>query len=251
MTSSMPSLRATACAVIWLSPVIITIVTPSSWSVRIASGVLSLIGSATPRRPAIRRRPRRTSRSDRPGATRRHGLRVSTRRSPRPASARDCRARRRIRPTRPVTPFPVTDSKVSAFRTAAFLASAPSTMAAARGCSLERSSAAESPSNSISSTASACDDADQCGLALRQRAGLVDDERVDLAQHFDRLRVPEQDAHRRALAGRDHDRHRRRQAERTRTRDDQHGDGVDERVRHARRRTHRAPDDEGHDRRSE
>ena len=40
----------------------------------------------------------------------------------------------------------------------------------------------------------------QLRLALRQRAGLVDDERVDLAQDLDRLGVPEQHARRGALA---------------------------------------------------
>ena len=48
---SMPSVFATACAVTRLSPVIITIVTPASCSERIASDVLALMGSATPRRP--------------------------------------------------------------------------------------------------------------------------------------------------------------------------------------------------------
>ena len=45
-----------------------------------------------------------------------------------------------------------------------------------------------------------------------------------------------------AAAGADHDRHRRREAERARTGDDQHGDGVDERVRQPRLGAERSPD---------
>ena len=70
-------------------------------------------------------------------------------------------------------------------------------------------------------------DRDQLRLALGQGAGLVDDQRVDLFQQFERFGVLDQHAGARAAAGADHDRHRRRQAERARAGDDQHRDGVD------------------------
>ena len=66
--------------------------------------------------------------------------------------------------------------------------------------------------------------------ALGQRAGLVDDQGVDLAQVLDRGGVAEQHAIRRAAAGGDHDRHRRGQAERTGAGDDQHRHRIDQAV---------------------
>ena len=62
---------------------------------------------------------------------------------------------------------------------------------------------------------------------LRQRARLVDDQGVDRAQAFDRLRVTKQNASLSRAAGGDHDRHRCRKPKRTRTRDDEHRHGVD------------------------
>ena len=64
------------------------------------------------------------------------------------------------------------------------------------------------------------------GAALRQRAGLVDDERVHLLQDLERLGVLDEDARRRAPAGPHHDGHRRREAERAGARDDQDGHAV-------------------------
>ncbi len=57
-----------------------------------------------------------------------------------------------------------------------------------------------------------------------------------------RLGVLEEHAHGRALAGGDHDRHRRGQAQRARAGDDQHRDRVDERVGHARLGADQRPD---------
>ncbi len=71
-------------------------------------------------------------------------------------------------------------------------------------------------------------------LAFGQRSGLVDDERVDRFQTFERLGVLHEHAGLRAASRADHDRHRRREPERARARDDQHGDGADERARQAR-----------------
>jgi len=62
------------------------------------------------------------------------------------------------------------------------------------------------------------------GLALGQRAGLVEDRGAHVVGALQRLGVLEQDAQARALAGARHDRHRRRQAQRAGAGDDQHRD---------------------------
>ena len=67
-------------------------------------------------------------------------------------------------------------------------------------------------------------------LALGQRAGLVDDERVDLLHALQRLGVLDQHAGLGAAPDADHDRHRRGEPERAGTGDDQHGDRGDEAV---------------------
>ena len=108
--------------------------------------------------------------------------------------------------------------------------SAPSTIAAASGCSLPRSSEAARRSRSASLHAAERHDRRQRRLASRERAGLVHDQRVHASQHLDGLGVPEQHARRGAAAGGHHDRHRRGQPQRARAGDDQHRDGVDERV---------------------
>ena len=71
-------------------------------------------------------------------------------------------------------------------------------------------------------------DGDDARLAFGQRAGLVDDEGVDLLQALQRLGVLDQHARLRAAADADHDRHRRREAERAGAGDDEHGDGGDQ-----------------------
>jgi hypothetical protein len=65
--------------------------------------------------------------------------------------------------------------------------------------------------------------------ALGQRAGLVDHEGVDPFQPLQRFGIADQNSRPRATADPDHDRHRRGEAERTRTGDDQHGDGGNQR----------------------
>ena len=62
------------------------------------------------------------------------------------------------------------------------------------------------------------------------RAGLVEDDRVDRAGRLEDLRPPDQEAELSAAAGADHQRRGRGQAERARAGDDQHGDGGGERV---------------------
>ena len=134
----------------------------------------------------------------------------------------------------PRTPLPVTLSNSQRRPARRRAPRLPRTMAAASGCSLPRSSVAASAAASSRRSLSSAPRSYELRLALGERAGLVDDERVDLAHDLDGLGVPEQHAHRGALARRDHDRHRRRQAERARASDDEHRDRVDERVRHAR-----------------
>ncbi len=90
-----------------------------------------------------------------------------------------------------------------------------------------------------------CHHVDELRASFGERAGLVEDERIDAAQLLDRLGVAEQHARSRAAAHRDRDRDRRRESERARTRDDQHGDRIHERVRQARLGPDRGPHREG------
>ena len=59
----------------------------------------------------------------------------------------------------------------------------------------------------------------------------------DLSHHFDRLGVLEQDAQRSPSAHGHHDEHGVASPKSARARDDEHGDGIDDGVRHARRRS--------------
>jgi hypothetical protein len=65
-------------------------------------------------------------------------------------------------------------------------------------------------------------------LAFGKRSRFVDEDGVDLAQLFDGGSVAKQHALRGGLAGGDHDRHRRGQAESARAGDDQYGDRIDQ-----------------------
>ena len=67
-------------------------------------------------------------------------------------------------------------------------------------------------------------------LPFGERARLVHHERRNLLEQLERFGVPEQHAGFCAAAGAHHDRHRRREPERARARDDEHGDRVDQRV---------------------
>ena len=72
--------------------------------------------------------------------------------------------------------------------------------------------------------------------AARERAGLVEHDRVDPVRALERLAAPDQDARLGPAAGADHDRRRRREAHRARTGDDQHRDQVHQREGQARLR---------------
>ena len=76
----------------------------------------------------------------------------------------------------------------------ATIACAAATMAAASGCSLPWSRLAARRSTSSSVKPGGTDGALEAGAPLGQRAGLVDDQRVDLAQVLDRRGVAEQHA---------------------------------------------------------
>ena len=83
--------------------------------------------------------------------------------------------------------------------------------------------------------------------AERQRAGLVEDDRVDAVGGLERLAAADQDAGLGPAAGADHDRRRRRQPHRAWAGDDQDGDERGEREREPRLRPEREPDRERRD----
>ena len=163
-TSSRRSLRATASAVVRLSPVSMTTRIPSACSARMASGVLSLIGSATPSSPTgmplaatntmVWPSPRRASArsASGPSATPRSFM-----------SARFPSATARPS-TVPRTPFPVTPSNPETLARATPRTSLPCTIAAASGCSLPRSSVAARRSSVPSSNPAAGSTVTSLGL---------------------------------------------------------------------------------------
>ena len=71
-------------------------------------------------------------------------------------------------------------------------------------------------------------------LAFGERAGFVHDDGGDLLHDFHGFRIANQHARLRAAPDADHDGHRRGESERARTRDDEHGDRVDDGMGEAR-----------------
>ena len=253
----MPSLAATACAVARLSPVSMTMRMPSASAGRCAAGVVGLIGSATAMMPAglAVDRDEHRRRAFAPQAI---GPRLQPGRRRIPSCSRSCALPSATwrPPIRPATPLPVNDVKSAISRSVRPRSRAQATMAAASGCSLERSRLAASDRMAVSSKPSSGRIDDHARLAFGQRAGLVDDQRVDFLETLQRLGVPDQDSRRRPFAHAHHDRHRRRQAEGARAGDDQDGDGGDQGVGKRRRRSpdhpggegqHRHGDDRGHE----
>ena len=88
----------------------------------------------------------------------------------------------------------------------------------------------------------------QLRSAFSQGSGLIDDQSVDFAKHFDCLGILEQDAGLSPLAGGNHDRHRRCQAKRAGARNNQHGDGVNDCISHSRFWAHGGPHNKRDDR---
>ena len=194
---------------------------------------VGLIGSATPSRPASRPStatsitvwpsPRSSSapRAERAGVDAQllEQAGVAQRY---PAAARPCRS----------TPLPVSERNSRDRRPArAPRSSAPADDRRGQRMFAAPLQAGRQAQQLVLGHAAAGSTVDQPRLALRQRAGLVHHQRVDLLQHLQRLGVLDQHAvlaRPRPIA--DHDRHRRGQAQRAGAGDDQHGDRVDQRV---------------------
>ena len=151
----------------------------------------------------------------------------------------------------PVTPLPVNDLKSATSGSARPRSVAAATMAAASGCSLARSRPALETRAGRLVEPSASDHRDHARLAFGQRAGLVDDQRVDRLQPLQRFGILDQHAGHGAFADSDHDGHRCGETERARAGDDQHGDRRDQRISESRRRAPDHPGDEGDDRRGD
>ena len=131
--------------------------------------------------------------------------------------------------TTPTTPLPVGESKSGDGREVelALLARRRRSQAPADA----RSPAPRSPpvaATSFSSNPLAANDGHDLRLAFGERAGLVDDEGVDLLHPLQRFGVLDQHADLGAASDADHDRHRRRQTERAGTGDDQDRDRGDQ-----------------------
>ena len=88
-------------------------------------------------------------------------------------------------------------------------------------------------------------------LALGERAGLVDHQRVDLLQALQRLGALDQHARLRAAPDADHDRHRRGETQRAGAGDDEDGDGRDQAIGEARLRSPDRPRRECQERRTD
>ena len=135
-----------------------------------------------------RRRARRRATNTTVCPSRAHRLRGARRAAPAstPSSSSSARVAERDargRPTVPTHAAPGARLELARpLEREAALARAAATIAAASGCSLAALEAAASRKSSASSNPAAGTIADQARAALGQRAGLVDDQRVDLAQ---------------------------------------------------------------------
>ena len=115
-------------------------------------------------------------------------------------------------------------------------------MAPASGCSLACSRLA---ARRRVSSRSVVRDSQQLRLAFGERAGFVDDQRVDFFHGLEGFGVLDQDSGVGAAAGADHDGHGSGESEGAGAGDDQNRDSVDQRVRETRLRTECEPRDEG------
>src|SRR6266566_1451633 len=93
-----------------------------------------------------------------------------------------------------------------------------------------------------------CDHLTECWPPLRERSGLVEHERVNVAQCLDRFGTAKENTQLCAATACDHDGNWRCKPERTRTRNDEHGNRVHQRVSQTRLRADDPPYDEGNDR---
>ena len=229
----MPSRRATACAVVRLSPVSMTTRTPSRAQRRERRGRrrLDRIGDGEmpaslavdgheDRRGAVARAARRprarpARRSSMPCSRRNAALPITTRRPS----------------TMPIAPLPVGRVEVRDRRRAPARARcAAATIARASGCSLRALDAGGEPQHLVLVERRRRHDRRHRRLALGQRAGLVDHQGVDLLHALERLGVLDQHA---GCAPRPTPTMidiGRREAERTGAGDDQHRDRRDQGV---------------------
>ena len=138
----------------------------------------------------------------------------------------------------------MTDSKLATSGTARPRSCAAATIAPASGCSLAYSRPLARRSSPASSNGGSICDRGEARLPFRQRAGLVDDQGIDLLEPLERLGILDQHSGARATAHPDHDGHRRGEAEGARAGDDQHRDGADQRVSEARLGSPQRPGDE-------
>ena len=226
-----------ACAVVRLSPVSMTMRMPSARRASSAACVDALIGSAMAMTPAaLPSTPTKIAVA--PSARSSLGLAVERGRCRRPAlrGRSRCRATTRLPSTVPSAPLPVGESKSAAGASMSLRALCRGNDGRCQRMLAGPLDAGGEPQEVRLVEAGGRHDGGHCRLAFGQRAGLVDDQRVDLLQPLQRFGVLDQHAGLGAAPDADHDRHRRSQAERARAGDDQHGDGGDERVREARLR---------------
>src|SRR5947209_4254028 len=90
-----------------------------------------------------------------------------------------------------------------------------------------------------------CDHLTECGPPLRERSGLVEHEGVNVAQRLDRFRTAKENTQLCAAPACDHDGNGRGEPESTRTRNDEYGNRVHQRVSQTRLRPDDPPHDEG------
>ena len=240
----MPTSAAIAAAARRLSPVIITTSSPSSRRRRIAAAELGLTVSATAI-TAAGRPSTATPMRVLPAASSASTSAASGRSTRRAAADDDLaplddgadavpgeglEARRRPATSRPRSAAAASD-RVGERVLGAALGRAPAQLAAA--------SSSPAPPRAAEQH-----DVGHARLALGDRPGLVEHDGVELVRGLERGAVADQDAVLGALAGADHDRRRRRQAERARAGDDQHGDEVEQGVGERGLRSEGQPDDE-------
>ena len=239
ITSSMPTSAATARAVCSLSPVRSTGRSPSRFSSAIASALDGLTVSATTK--IARAAPSHAAAiAVLPSACAAATAAARPASSSRPQSARsDGRPTTSAWPsTTPSTPRP---SRFANESTGGKRAGAQRRVGDRAGDRMlgRVLDGADEPQRVGAVDARRGDDVDERHLALGDRAGLVEHDRVDAARRFEHLRAFDQDAELRAAAGADEQRRRRREPECAGARDDQDGD-ASRRTRTSSRRRCRA-----------
>ena len=239
----MPSRRATACAVVRLSPVSMTTRMPSSRSALSAAGVrrLDRIGDGDDAGDlAVDRH------EDRGGAVLAQplGLAPSSARSAMPSSARNLAL-----PSTTRRPLDHADHALAGRRVEArdrrelepALLRRRDDRGGQRMLARPLDAGGEAQHVRLVEARRPATTATTFGLPSVKRAGLVDHERVDLLHALERLGVLDQHAGLRAAADADHDRHRRGEPERAGAGDDQHADGGDQAIGEARLRPEHRP----------